>query len=392
MKGLLSWLFPGGLVLVAATAVAYGPEGLVAVASRGFPWIAFGWAALLAGSRHRSRVVALILGLVALAAMASSGAGGMPALYVGGGLFALSAVVLVPFGDRGVFSAMGLMQIACVGALGVLGGSFLYLAPGVTTGLLAADLVYPAVTDRLGVPLPVMTAFVLAVLMVFVVALRRDGPVERGILWSVLAVALALCLAGDPGRVLVLFMGAGLTLGLSVLDPSSAWAYRDGLTGLPGRRALLRDLQLMRGSYATAVVDIDDFSQFNDRYGHDVGDQVLRMVASRLTKVPGGGRAYRYGGDEFALLFPGRTEAETLRHLGGFQRSLQDSPFGLRRWRRPRAKTGDPGTAKTEGGTPTRRLIVKVSVGVADSSADESAPEAVLKRADEAVHGSGRKG
>jgi diguanylate cyclase (GGDEF)-like protein len=49
--------------------------------------------------------------------------------------------------------------------------------------------------------------------------------------------------------------------------------------------------------------DVDHFKRFNDTHGHDVGDQVLRLVASKLSKVSGGGRAYRYGGEEFALVF-----------------------------------------------------------------------------------------
>ena len=58
-------------------------------------------------------------------------------------------------------------------------------------------------------------------------------------------------------------------------------------------------------SVSVVLLDVDHFKKFNDRYGHDVGDQVLRMVAARLASAPGGCRAYRYGGEEFTIILPG---------------------------------------------------------------------------------------
>ena len=71
----------------------------------------------------------------------------------------------------------------------------------------------------------------------------------------------------------------------------------------------------IKGLYTIAMVDVDHFKTFNDKHGHDVGDQVLQLVASRLARSPGGGRAYRYGGEEFTLIFPGRTREQALPHL-----------------------------------------------------------------------------
>ena len=52
-------------------------------------------------------------------------------------------------------------------------------------------------------------------------------------------------------------------------------------------------------------LDLDGFKAVNDTHGHDTGDDVLRLVASRLSRVGDGGRAFRYGGEEFMLLLPG---------------------------------------------------------------------------------------
>ena len=64
--------------------------------------------------------------------------------------------------------------------------------------------------------------------------------------------------------------------------------------------------------YVLAMADVDHFKSFNDTHGHDTGDQVLKLVAARLAQVKGGGRAFRYGGEEFTVLFPDRTLDEAL--------------------------------------------------------------------------------
>lgn len=80
-------------------------------------------------------------------------------------------------------------------------------------------------------------------------------------------------------------------------------AYQDELTSLPGRRALKEYLLKLGSEYTIAMFDIDHFKKFNDTHGHDVGDQVLRMVASKLATVSGRGKSFRYGGEEFTLVF-----------------------------------------------------------------------------------------
>src|SRR2546426_9194380 len=89
-------------------------------------------------------------------------------------------------------------------------------------------------------------------------------------------------------------------------------AYEDTLTGLPARRALNEALLRLGGQYSVAMIDVDHFKRINDRHGHDVGDQVLKMIAAKLAQVSGGGKAYRYGGEEFAVIFPGRKAEECL--------------------------------------------------------------------------------
>ncbi|HEX2045662.1 MAG TPA: diguanylate cyclase [Gaiellaceae bacterium] len=93
-------------------------------------------------------------------------------------------------------------------------------------------------------------------------------------------------------------------------------ALTDPLTGLGNHRhfheRLQRDLDKAQADgfpLTLCLLDIDNFKQINDRFGHPVGDRVLAQVAARLRQ---GGEAFRLGGDEFALLLPRRDEHEGL--------------------------------------------------------------------------------
>jgi GGDEF domain-containing protein len=386
MRRTLDWLLPGGVVLLVGFSVALGPAGLASAASTGLPWIAFGWAAYVAATRHRSRVMALVAGLSVLELLGSGGGESASAFQLGGGLFALAAVLLVALDDHRVLSVRGLGQLGLVAVPGALAGVAFRRAPDALESFLSLEVIPWLTFGGDGLSQPVAAAFVLASFLGLGVASLRGGAVERGAWWAMVSVGLALFLAEESSAASILLMSGCLILGLSVLDPSARWAERDELTGLPGRTLLLRDLQSMGGVFATSVVDIQDFRNLQDRHGHDVSGQILRMVASRLAKLPGGGRAYRYGSDEFALLFPGKTKEEALQHLGSFQRSLEESPFVLRRWPRPGGSTEDRKSPDPEADPPPAWLPLRVSIGVADSAGAHSSPEAILGRADEEAH------
>lgn len=104
-------------------------------------------------------------------------------------------------------------------------------------------------------------------------------------------------------------------------------AMTDGLTGLANRKAFNEQIdRLVAGNGETGagftllLVDIDHFKSFNDNFGHQVGDQVLRLVARTLTDgIKGKDMATRYGGEEFTILLPdtnldaGMAVADSLR-------------------------------------------------------------------------------
>jgi diguanylate cyclase (GGDEF)-like protein len=133
--------------------------------------------------------------------------------------------------------------------------------------------------------------------------------------------------------------------------------------------------------YAVAMVDVDHFKRFNDLFGHEVGDQALRMVAAKLSRVEGGGRAFRYGGEEFVVLFARTAAAEAVPHMEAVRRSISASCFVLRGPGRPRRK---PTTPKPPTG-PRVAVSLSISIGIAEPDGKRS-PQQVLKAADKALY------
>jgi len=223
------------------------------------------------------------------------------------------------------------------------------------------------------------------VLLAFVLA-RRPAPLLRGFLWALVAVLLAVSLPlgsdriGAPGPA-VLFTTAGLILVVALIEMAHALAYRDALTGLPSRRALDEAMRRLPGPAAVAMVDVDHFKALNDTHGHDVGDQVLRMIGTQLATPGGGGRAFRYGGEEFAVLFPGGSTAAARPVLEDLRERVAASSFTLRGPDRPRRRPKQPKRRRS-----ATQISVTVSIGVAERSTADSPPAALLREADEALY------
>lgn len=395
MPAFLRWTLPGGVV--AATVLAalwYAPraDGFLEMITRRYGILVFAAAGGLAVVFHRSRVLALVAGLAAVEAAATFGVvaeTAAPALGLG-------AVVILGLGawvrDRGVTSLGGLLQL----------GSVLFLVAGLVWGLRSDPDLWlgegpwgsavrgPWVMD--GVSPAAALALTVSAVLVVLAAYRRRGPVERALVWS-LAMVVASALPGLADATASLFrMGATLALGLAVLETSYAMAYKDELTGLPGRRSLARDLEGLTGTYTLAMVDVDHFKKFNDKHGHDVGDQVLRLVASRLARSSDGGRAYRYGGEEFTVLYRGVSREEAKPRLEALRAAVAQARFSLRGWGRPvRTQAGKARRGGGKSGRHPKTLSVTVSVGVADSSS-AAAPEEVLSKADKALYRAKRAG
>lgn len=157
-------------------------------------------------------------------------------------------------------------------------------------------------------------------------------------------------------------------------------AVTDALTGLSNR--LRFDSALSEGvtaakrdkkPYAVMLVDIDHFKRFNDTWGHQTGDQIIRFVAKTIQTIAGKGNVVaRYGGEEFAVLAPSARTAEAA-FLAEKVRAAVEAKQLMRR-----------STNESLGS-------VTVSIGVAELEGDET-PDALVGRADRRLYASKHNG
>jgi len=177
---------------------------------------------------------------------------------------------------------------------------------------------------------------------------------------------------------------AGAILIAALLNESHQLAFNDALTGLPGRRALEERMRSLGATYSIAMVDVDKFKQFNDTHGHDIGDQVLKLVGGRLAQVGGGGVAYRYGGEEFSVLFPGVDIDAAAGEVESIRGAIEKYRMTVRAADRP--KKSDEGEKRRGAGGSEKILSVTVSIGLAAPGEELRTPQQVIKAADEALY------
>ncbi|MEW5755392.1 MAG: GGDEF domain-containing protein [Pseudomonadota bacterium] len=149
-------------------------------------------------------------------------------------------------------------------------------------------------------------------------------------------------------------------------------AYHDALTGLPNRPMFMDRLKqaISRCSWRDRVIavgflDIDRFKIINDTYGHDVGDELLKTVARRLTEcLRDGDTVGRLGGDEFVVLLNDIAKVSDIPEIATKIVSVLSEPFELTDY----------------------RLDGSCSLGIAVYPSDGQDPHTILKRADEAMY------
>ena len=233
------------------------------------------------------------------------------------------------------------------------------------------------------VPTILLVLLVCAVLTVVILMLCRDVTSDQALLSALLACVLTIIEFDTQWISASMFLLSAILLLFSILKRSHEQAFIDDLTRIPGRRALNSEIAELSGKYSIAMVDIDNFKLFNDTYGHDSGDMVLKMVASQLATVKGRGKVYRYGGEEFTILFKGKSAAECVDHLEAVRLLIADYPFKIRQLieRRDALEEDALHTSKDSVEVIEKVTQVTVSIGVAQNCGTITAKE-VIKAAD----------
>ena len=386
MKRVFNKLIPETLILIGAFFLLTLPSlrGTAAGLATVFPFTVVAAALLLGWRFNRSR---LVFGIALLALTEYVLLQGLDTprdrVFVHALAFLLpinlALVALLP--ERGTLTPAGLLRWVLLGIQVILVVFVAQSFPTETLKYLTIHVLPARVTAWTPVQQPAIIAFIAIGVLLVMAWLREPQSPVRGYFYGLIAVFAALSWqTAGPGQEIWLAT-AGLILVVAVIEASYLMAYRDGLTELPGRRALNEALPRLSGQFSVAMVDVDHFKRFNDTYGHDAGDHVLRLVAARLAQAPGGGTAYRYGGEEFALVYPGKGQDECLPYLEELREMVETSRFTMRRRFRPRIKP------KVDKGRKTRQAImITVSIGVAERNHKHSSPDQVVQAADKALY------
>ena len=300
-------------------------------------------------------------------------------------LLPILLVTLTVLPDRGLVSLKALPAYAALLLTGALVVILAATSPSWAVYLLLADWVPGRYFDWTGQSQSALiVSFAALYVMLTLATLNPSLYLAAG--FGVLFMLIAQLHFGAGVGSLNAFGGGALLMCLyAILQETWRMAYLDELTGLPGRRALSEKFKRIGGTYTVAMLDVDHFKKFNDTYGHNAGDAVLRMIASKMSKVPGGGLPYRYGGEEFAVVFGGKNMREAARHLETLRADIAGKPFVIRR-------AGRRGSDKSVGQGPNKTIRITVSIGFAEASKKELSPWDVLKRADQALYRAKGKG
>lgn len=230
---------------------------------------------------------------------------------------------------------------------------------------------------------PLIVAILVTGLVLMFRLVQTSSILVAGIFSSFIAITSAVHFSQQPQLATVFVLIAGLLIIISITINAYSLAYLDELTNLPSRRALSQMMSTLGKNYCIAMVDVDHFKKFNDKYGHDIGDQVLKKLASQLRQVRGG-KAFRYGGEEFTVLFPNKNLHEARMFCNELCENVANSPFMLRNKKRPKTKKEDGSYTRKQ--KEEKPLKITISIGLAERSQDFIKAEDVIKQADKALY------
>ncbi|HTC93169.1 MAG TPA: GGDEF domain-containing protein [Terriglobales bacterium] len=395
LKTLYRLTMPGGMLLLILAVLAHA--GLFADTKtpfvRFYAYFVFGIGLLLSAYFKRSRLFFAILVVVLAERTLEWLAPGFLSAKVGKSVFEaialllpLNLLALTFMRDRGIISPAGKQRIAFIAFQIIAVGILCVPAQAYAATVLNYEFIDRHLVQWSSISQPALLAFLAAAVAMIISLIRKYQPVESSLFWALVAAFVALQI-GRGHLSSIYFATGGLILIIAVLETSHAMAYRDELTQLPSRRALNETLLKLGDTYSIGMLDVDNFKKFNDSYGHEAGDQALRMVASKLATIAGGGKPFRYGGEEFTVVFPDKSVSEAYTYLDTMRKMIEQSIFTVRGKDRRRSKN-----KAQRNGTREVEVNVTVSIGVAARDEEKTTPDQVIRSADKALYRAKAKG
>ena len=293
---------------------------------------------------------------------------------------ALGYLLIYALQERGLFSSFGALRTGIGLVVLILGYVGLkYFSPSLQqaldTPILHASLHGIAKASDF-----IVIVTLISLLFIFLISMLFETQSQKAPFWMLFSQMIPLLFLQESNSFVLFCLIASWIAISALVHDAYRMAYIDTLTGVPSRRALEERFLRLGSNYIIAMVDIDFFKKFNDKFGHDIGDDVLKLVAKELSHVKNGGKAYRYGGEEFTILFSGKKKEDCIMALEEIREHIFRRGFVIRDKNRP-----EKAPKEIQKATSVKKERLSVSIGVAVSAKGKT-PQEIIKIADDALY------
>lgn len=293
---------------------------------------------------------------------------------------ALGYLLLYALQERGLFCSFGALRTGL--GLGIL-----------TIGYLGLKYYSPTMQQAFDTPILhsslhglsnagdfiLIIAFI-ALIFIFLISLLFEIQSQKAPFWMLVAQMIPFLFLQESSHFILFSLVTSLIAISALVHDAYRMAYVDTLTGIPSRRALEERFLHLGSHYMIAMADIDFFKKFNDKFGHDIGDDVLKLVAKELSHIKNGGKAYRYGGEEFTILFNGKKKEECVIALEEVRERIFRRGFVIRDKNRP-----EKAPQEVQKTNSVKKERLSISIGLAVSCKGKT-PNEIIKIADDALY------
>ena len=232
------------------------------------------------------------------------------------------------------------------------------------------------------IPQAALLVFLISGLIHSVRFVLQRHPMDAGATWALAAIFFAYHGTQFGWHPTNFFAVAGLILFLSLVQASYQQTYRDDLTGISGRMAYEEATAQLGRKFAIAVLAIDQLKTYAGTHGKPVVEQILKLVAPKVQAACHAGRVFRVSGEELTFLFPQHSALDALVELENIRKEIESTSLYLRDGRR----VWENSRGITSPHSKDQTLSVTVSIGVADSTGEETPRSAVIKAAYRALY------